>query len=374
MKKIIFIFLGLFLLNSFAFADVADQCKDGSPNATSAECVKVRCENLHSEWSKLKKQATREALETAKESKKDEIAASKDKTTKKSELQEKIAEAEKAAQDAEVEYGKTKKELQDALDEFEKSANEQGQELVKEIQTLISKLEKNLTVDRDELNTEYQNSLMQGFEACKQSAEQLFMSKLGLIRDANKKQNSGYSFSGGVSLAKPSKIKKARAEAKKAHATCVAETKRVLEAKRSAALQKLALEEKRLNQELTAKQQELDRITNSEYKKKLNSLEQALLDAQKTMIAAQEKAKKDIARLQEELSASMLDSDTEIATHSALANVKEGFSEEEEDAREEAKEECCSEKAPKAGAGVPKSFCSESQKSKTSKGKSKGAS
>lgn len=351
MKNFVLIFVGLISYNS-AFAISIEECgtkhAEGTPER--AKCIaNAECEGPYDAWFDLKRTAARDAKEKAQEAAKEKVTAEKDKAAKKSEILEQIADADKLAQEAEVAYGKAKTELQNALDEFEKTTNEQGQALVKEIQDLISKLEENLTVKRDELNTEYQNSIMQGYEACKQSAEQLFMSRLGIIRDTNKKQNSGYVFSGGASLAKPSQVKKARAEAKKAHKTCVSETQRVLESKRAAALQKLVLEEKRLNQELASKQQELDRITNGEYKKKLNSLESELQNAQKELLSAQDKAAKDKQRLSQQLNEEMLAFDNDIALQSALANDTEGTSEEEQEARVDAKKECCDGNKVKAG-------------------------
>lgn len=337
MKNFVIIFLSMFFVGVSAKATdceiyrlAASQNPENAAAATTnynncmadkkKETAEAECKAAITSYNEALTESNKTKEENRKEAQDKLLDLKKEKEEIISDAQEAIANAQKEAQDAEIAYGEAQKNLQDALDAFEKQTNEQGQELVKEIQNLMAKLEENLTVKRDELNTEYQNSIMQGYEACKQSAEQLFMSKLGLIRDTNKKQNGGYTFSGGANLARPSQIKKARNEAKKAHQTCIAETKRVLEAKRAAALQKLTLEEKRLNQELTAKQQELDRITNSEYKKKLQSLEQELVNAQKRLIAAQEKAKKDQERLARKMTADQTTYDTQIALVSARAN------------------------------------------------------
>src|SRR5690606_6123891 len=100
-------------------------------------------------------------------------------------------------------------------------------------------------------------------------AEQLYISKMGLNQKTNQSKNLGLKKTGGASFASGSEIKKIKAEAIKFHAKCVSEVTRTLDASRLTNTKKLDSAKKRIEQEINTKRVELDRLTNSQYNKKV---------------------------------------------------------------------------------------------------------
>lgn len=355
MKIFAVIFVSLFLVN----AQAEDKAASGITvnTAPSEASPRQECINAYSEYSTAKRDAISDAKENKEEADEKLLELKKEKNDKANESLEKIAEVEKESEDAEAEYAEASKAVQDQLDELEKTARDEGDALIQKIQKLVSELEKNLTTDRSSVNTEFQNSIMAGYEQCRMQAEASYLAELNIIRDGNAKNNKGFMFKKkGAALAGPSKVKKARANAKALHAKCVSETKRVLESKRDNALKELSRKEKEINQEITQNKDKLDRVTNTEYQKKVSALQKELAIAGKKLKASQSKAAKDSERLAAKSKSDSLVYDEQIGLVTARSNAgqnsngkgdkKARVAEEEENAAASA---CC-EGGKKGGA------------------------
>lgn len=277
--------------------EIAD-CEDAESRAEDFESKRgAACVKAYDEY--------KDDVKKSKENAEDRLAELKeDKISKQAEAQEKIVENQEAINDADLDYQKSLDTYEASLAELEKNTNEVAQAKVKEIRAKATELEKNTTVDRDEVN----NQLSSKYEECKAAVMKEYYTQLSNLKQMNKLRNQGVASSGGASFAK-NDLKTLKKNAKDAHSTCISNVNKSYES----TMKQLKMVEKNLQAEVSQMQQELQRVTGDEYTKNIQKLQKEVMRAQKSASSKKDGLLKKNQILQQKMSQEQATMDQEIA-------------------------------------------------------------
>ncbi len=341
-----------------------------APDPTAQDrYTRSKCTEPYEEYKTAFREAKKTNDEESKERREKILELKKEQVKDDAEIQEKIQEAKKRATDAEVAYQEAHQQITEELNELEKETNERATEMVREVQENINKLEENLTTERDVINNAIQEAKAEGYEGCKAQAEEMYRTLMGYDQNLNAAKNRGIKPTSGANLRSESAAKKIKARAIKHHSTCVAEVTRRLSASRDTQIKRLDTAKKRIEQELHIKSVEINRLTNTEYEKKVSSLHEKLRVAGLELQSAQTNAQQEVDRLQQQAAQQGEIMRLELMDLEQKSQAAKVFnpqnSEEVSEARSTAFSACC-EKVERSGrevmavatpGTVPSSFC-----------------